>query len=227
MKNRLVILLGLILFVACKRREKQQLVVLQKDSIHILNNAIVDSDTTKRIINEEQGDNIDELDGELKTISAAEYKNLDSSSMPRCGLDSNGFVKGLGVTIKNKCDEVNEVCENYLIKMKSGKTMPLHAEFDAGLFGLRVSPQCDRFVTYSSYDMPDYDKYYDHRALIVLYHINKGVGLKAIEQKRTLSLNVYSIKEVKWLDEKSIALKLYKEAYSDEVKFAYFKVKIE
>ena len=134
------------------------------------------------------------------------------------------LFKNLGVTLKRRCDEV---CETQLFEIKSGKTMPLPADYDAGLLGLLISPQCDRFVTYSSYDMPDYDKYYAHRALIVLYDINNGVGLKAIEQKKTFSLNVWSIREVKWLNEKSIALKLYKEAYSDEVKFAYFKVKIE
>jgi len=223
MKNRLVVSLGLVLLVACKRRENRQLVILQKDSIHVPNKAEVDSDSNQAI-NEKQEESVTQLDDKLKKISATQYKDLDSLNMPRCNLDSNGFIKNLGVTLKRRCDEV---CETQLFEIKSGKTMPLPADYDTGLLGLLVSPQCDRFVTYSSYDMPDYDKYYAHRALIVLYDINNGVGLKAIEQKKTFSLNEWSIREVKWLNEKSIVLKLYKEAYSDEVKFAYFKVKIE
>jgi hypothetical protein len=224
MKNRFVVLLGLALLIACKRRGEQKFVISQKDSIHVLNKAMIDSDSATKVINEKQEEEIDELDDKLKTISVAEYQDLDSLNKPRCGLDSSGFIKNLGVTLKSRCDEV---CETYLFEIKSGKTMPLPADFDAGLLGLLVSPLCDRFVTYSSYDMPDYDKYYAHRALIVLYDINKGVGLKAIKQKKTFGLKAWSTKEVKWLDEKSIALKLYKEANSDEVKFAYFKVKLE
>ncbi|WDF79805.1 hypothetical protein PQ469_07270 [Mucilaginibacter sp. KACC 22773] len=224
MKNRFVVLLGLALLIACKRRGEQKFVISQKDSIHILNKAIIDSGFTTKVINKKQEEDVDKLDDKLKTISAAEYKNLDGLNKPRCDLDSSGFIKNLGVTLKSRCDEV---CETDLFEIKSGKTMPLPTDFDAGLLGIQVSPQCDRFLTYSSYDMPDYDKYYAHQALIVLYDINKGVGLKAIKQKKTFGFNTWSIKEVKWLDERSIALKLYKEAYSDEVKFAYFKVKIE
>lgn len=224
MKDRFAVMLGLALLIACKRRGEQKFVILQKDSTHVLNKTIIDSDTVTSIINEKQEEEVDELDDKLKTISLAEYKGLDSLNKPRCALDSNGFVKNLGVIVKSGCDEV---CETHLLEIKSGKTMPLPADFDAGLLGILVSPLCDRFVTYSSYDIPDYDKYYAHRALVVLYEINKGVGLKAIKKKKTFGLKTWSIKEVKWLGDKSIALKLYQEVYSEKVKFAYFKVGIK
>jgi hypothetical protein len=214
---------GLTLLIACKRRGEQKFVIAQKDSKHVVNKAMIDSGSAK-VINEKQEEEIDEIDDKLKKISLAEYKDLNSLNKPQCDLDSSGFVKNLGVTLKSRCDEI---CETHLFEIKSGKTMPLPAEFDAGLLGIVVSPVCDRFVTYSSYDMPDYDKYYAYRALIVLYDINEGVGLKAIKKTRTFGLKTWSISEVKWLDNKSIAFKLYKEAYSDNVRFAYFKVRIE
>ncbi|TFF33805.1 hypothetical protein [Mucilaginibacter psychrotolerans] len=224
MKNRFVVMLGLAVLIACKRRGEQKFVISQKDTIHVMHEAMTDSDSATRIIDEKQDETIDELDDKLITITSAEYKGLDSLNKPRCNLDSSGFVKNLGVIVKSRCDEV---CETYLFEIKSGKTMPLPADFDAGLLGILVSPLCDRFVTYSSYDMPDYDKYYAHRALIVLYDINKGVGLTAIKKKKAFGLKTWSIKELKWLGDKSIAFQLYKEAYSDKVKFAYFKVRIE
>jgi hypothetical protein len=224
MKNRFVVLLGLVLLVACKSRGDRQLVISQKDSTPVLNKAMIDTGAAAQVINEKHEEKVDELDGMLKMISATEYNSLGSLNKPGCDLDSNGFIKNLGVTLKKRCDEV---CETQLVETKSGKTMSLPTDFDTGILGVLVSPLCDRFVTYSSYDMPDYNKYYAHRALIILYGINKGVGLKAISQKKTLGLKAWSIMEVKWLDEKSISLKLYKEAYSDKVKFAYFKVEME
>ncbi|MBD1394549.1 hypothetical protein [Mucilaginibacter glaciei] len=224
MKNRCIVLLGLALLLACKRRGEQKSVASKKDVIHVLNKVVINSDSATKIIHEKQEEEVDELDNNLKIISLAEYDAIDSLNKSRCGLDSSGFVKNLGVTLKSRCDQV---CETYLYEIKSGKTMPLPADYDAGLLGLLVSPLCDRFVTYSSYDMPDYDKYYNHRALIVLYYINKGVGIKVITEKMKFGLRKWSINEVKWLDNKSIALKLYQEAYSDKVKFAYFKVRIE
>jgi hypothetical protein len=223
MKNRFVFILGLVLLMSCKRRGEQKLVVSPKDSIHVLNNAIIDSGSATKIINEKQEEGVDELDDKLKIISLVEYEDFDRLNKPQCDLDSSGFVKSLGVTIKNRCDEI---CETQLFEIKSGETMPLPTDFDAGLLGILVSPLCDRFLTYSTYDMPNYDKYYANRALIVLYDINKGVGLKAIKKKKTFGLNSWSIKEVKWVNDKSIAFKLYKEVYSDNVKLKCFKVRI-
>jgi hypothetical protein len=232
MKTRFIILLALISVVACKRRQQEQQVLSQKDSIQIHNKPLIDTSSTPKAymndtINEKQDEEVEEADSKLIRISATDYKDIDSLNKPMCGLDSNGFVKNLGVTVKSMCDEVNEICESYLVETKSGKTMPLPADFDAGLLGLKVSPQCDKFLTYSSYDMPDYDKYYAHRALVILYDVRKGVGLDAIKWKKTLGFKLWSVMEVKWLDEKSIALKLFKKESLDNTKFTYFKVRVE
>ena len=196
MKNCFVVLLGIVLFIACKRRGEQKFVNSQINPIHVLHKAEIDSDFATNVIIKKQEEDVEKIDDKLKTISAVEYKDLDSLNKLRCDLDSSGFIKNLGVTLKSRCVEI---CETHLFEIKSGKTMLLISDFDTGLLGLLVSPLCDRFLTYSSYDMPDYDKYYTHRALIVLYDIDKGVGLKAIKQKKTFSFNAWSIREANGL----------------------------
>ena len=229
MKNRFIALLGLVLFIACKRREEQQQLFQRKDQIRVQDKAPVHSAAvpelyTSDTIIEMHNEEVVELDNKLKKISATEYKDIDSLNKPRCDLDSNGFVKNLGFTIKSSCDEV---CDTYLVEKKSGKKILLPTDFDTGLLGVRVSPPCDQFLTYSSYDMPDYNKYYPHRALIILYNLRKGIGLNGVKCNKTLGFKLWSIMEVKWIDEKSIALKLYKEENSNETRFTYFKVKVE
>jgi len=231
MPNRFILLLVLALFISCKNTsERQASNHTQKDSIH-LNKKIIASDSVTPTVKQvdiantnQENHEIVELDDKLEGLSATAYHQLDSSNKTQCELDSTGFMKDLEITLKSKCDDV---CKTYLVENKTGKEMPLYADFDSGLLGLRVSPACARFATYSSYDMPDYDKYYDHRALIMLYEVNRAVGLKAIKLKITYGFKQWSIMGMKWIDEKSVALKLYKEAYSAKVKFAYFKVKVD
>lgn len=71
--------------------------------------------------------------------------------------------------------------------------MPLYSDFDSGLLGLQVSPTGACFATYSSYDMPDYDKYYAHLALIILYEVNKAVGRKPIRLKMSGSDGILNV----------------------------------
>lgn len=230
MPNRLILLLVVALFTSCRRpSERQKSSHAKRDSINF-HRRVIDSGSVTSTVKQvdishtnQENREVVELDDKLEALSATEYHKLDSSNKVRCNLDSSGFIKDLGLALKSKCDDV---CKTYLVENKSGKEMSLYADFDNGLLGLRVSPACTHFATYSSYDMPDYDKYYNHRALTMLYEVDKAVGLKAIRLKITFGLKQWSIMEVKWIDENSIALKLYKEAYSTKVKFAYFKVKV-
>ncbi len=164
------------------------------------------------------------IDKKLIPISVKDYKGFNAVNKPQCELNASGFVKSTGLTIESEC---GDICETYLVEKKSGKTMCLPADYDFGLYGVEVSPSCSKFITYSSYDGPDYVEYYGQRALVMLYRIGAGSGIKAIKLKKTFAFKLWSIHEAKWVNDRYIALKMYKVWISDTKGFSYFKVRID
>ena len=231
MRSKLVFLILCIMLVACNRRANYKSDTLPvetlTESVHKNTKSVSAAPVAKSIdtaivVPKGQGIIID-MEPLLEEIEKATYDKCKRDYRTHCALDSSGFIRGMGLSVKSDCDEV---CETFLIENKTGQKMDLPANFDAGLIGLLVSPSCKRFITYSSYDMPDYDKYYSNRALLTCYDITDDVGLKAIRLKQTYGLKQWSIAEVIWKDEQSVVLKMYDGNFAELVEYKYFKVVI-
>lgn len=106
-------------------------------------------------------------------------------------------------------DTCYEICESFLVEKQSGKRMLLPANFDQGMLALMVSPSGKQFLVCSTYDGPDFADYYDYRAEIVLFRIGAGQGLEAIQLQQRFRTQMWSIEEIAWIDEQSLALKTY------------------
>jgi hypothetical protein len=142
----------------------------------------------------------------LTDISEKEFQKFLSEYKISCKIDSGKFVDGSGIFVKQFCDEI---CETYLYEYKTNQRTILPSDYDSGILGMLFSPSCNQFLVYSSYDGPDYDKYYDHRAEIFIFSIAHGEGLNGIRQQLQYFTKSWSIENLVWVNEKSIALKVY------------------
>ncbi|MBK7970257.1 MAG: hypothetical protein IPK08_15670 [Bacteroidetes bacterium] len=139
-----------------------------------------------------------------------------------CKIDSGRFVEGSGIYVRQFCDEI---CETYLYEYKTNNRTMLPSDYDSGILGMLFSPSCKQFLVYSSYDGPDFDKYYDHRAELFIFNVAHGEGLNGIRQKLQYFSKSWSIESIVWVNEKSIALKIYEgEKHGDDAmnKFKYY-----
>ncbi|MBK9048419.1 MAG: hypothetical protein IPL74_17615 [Bacteroidetes bacterium] len=139
-----------------------------------------------------------------------------------CKIDSGKFVEGSGIYVRQFCDEI---CETYLYEHKTNNRTMLPSDYDSGILGMLFSPSCKQLLVYSSYDGPDYDKYYDHRAELFIFKVAHGEGLNGIRQKLQYYTKLWSIEKLIWVTEKSIALKIYEgEKHGDDtlINFKYY-----
>lgn len=158
----------------------------------------------------------------LTEISGKEFQSFLSEYKISCKIDSGKFVEGSGIYVKQFCDEI---CETYLYEHKTNNRTILPSDYDSGISGMLFSPSCKQFLVYSSYDGPDYDKYYDHRAELFIFSIAHGEGLNGIRQQLQYFTKSWSIENLVWVNEKSIALKVYEgEKQGDEalINFKYY-----
>lgn len=141
--------------------------------------------------------------------------------------DSKEKFSALGLSVTTNC---REICESFLVEEDTGKEMWLPADFDQGIMGISFSPSGTYFMVYSSYDGPDYDNYYDHRAEMHLYAIGKAYGLDAIIYIKSIYTVEWSIDNLTWVNDSSFAVKTYNENRrfnADEMEFKYFKTELK
>lgn len=104
------------------------------------------------------------------------------------------------------------------------------SDYDQGILGLHMSPSCNQFLVYSSYDGPDYENYYEYRAEIIGFKITGAQGFKAIQPSFSYHTKNWSIEDVTWITDNTIAIKTYEGARSeakDKRQFRCFKTQIE
>ncbi len=99
--------------------------------------------------------------------------------------------------------------EMYLLDDETDDKMTLPSSYDAGIIDLLISPLNQWLLVYSSYDRPDYDSYYDNRSEFFIYKIEKNKGLKGLKPFKYFESDDWSIEEMVWADDKTIALKIY------------------
>lgn len=130
------------------------------------------------------------------------------------------YFEILGLSLDIDC---NEICEAFLSESESNRQMILPCSFDAGPLGILFSPSGNKMIVYSSYDGPDFKAYYGYRAEIVGYRINGRNGLEAVEFNFQYHTGEWSISELIWIDDDTIALKVYRDQGSVEnMTYAYY-----
>lgn len=161
---------------------------------------------------------------DAKEISKGKYKDLEKKLIRTCSIDTNGFVKGKGLILERFC---KDVCELYLIDEKKKIKLVLPSNFDGGIIGLVISPDCNQFFVYSSYDSADYAKYYENRAEVYGFFITQGQGIQTIKPTFKFYTKDWSIENAIWTSNNEIALKIYEESRSaenqDKLNYKYFK----
>lgn len=174
-------------------------------------------------------ENTDSLLLDLDFIETSVDDFLKSKSFYNESLsyDYTKNLKRLGVDILHSCDEI---CESYLVEKTTREKMWLPSNYDAGILGFNFSPSGNFLMVYSSYDGPDYDNYYEYRAEIFIFSVGKEKGLKAIKLYGSYYTKDWSITDIVWGNNNTIALKVYEgERRGDGIEgdYKYLKAVIE
>lgn len=169
-----------------------------------------------------------DLKFDAKEISKDKYQDIEKKLIRTCSIDTSGFVKGKGLILEHFC---KDICELYLIDEKKKIKLMLPSNFDGGITGLVISPDCNQFFVYSSYDSADYTKFYENRAEVYGFAIAKGQGIQTIKPTFKFYTKNWSIENVIWISNNEIALKVYEESRSaenqDKLNYKYFKSTIK
>lgn len=161
-----------------------------------------------------------QVDSSLIAISETQFRNYKMDYQPPCHVDSSGSVVGTNLILVSHC---KVVCEAMLFDVLSGDSLALPSTYDQGIKDLLFSPSCKQLIVYSSYDGTDYAKYYAQRAEIIGFDINVHGGLQSMNQKFVYYSNEWSIEDLVWIDNSTVALKLYSDSkWLHEVDLQYY-----
>ena len=221
---------GAIIF-ACNGKNPEQPVKIEKFPVETKNSdSIIEEKTKFGSDTPEKSDEVLIYEGKefrqfepaLVEISEAEYKLLlKSASRKKCNKPED-FFKSCGLKIKHEC---GDICDTYLVE-STGKKMLLPSGYDQGIIDLDISVSCTKFLIFSSYDGPDYVDYYSDRSEINSYRLTGKNGLNDIRPDFTIYFKDWSISNAAWIDDKSLALKLYSEGLNEAV-YHYFRAAIK
>lgn len=158
----------------------------------------------------------------FKTKSA-HYKLLQSAQYSGT-YAYNGYLPLLRSHLISFCGE--GTCQAYLLDNETDVKMAVPASFDAGVIDITASPSGSFVLVYSSYDGPDYKDYYSHRAEFIVYKMIKGKGLKGLTHYYTFETPNWSVKEIVWINNNAIALKIYEgQSPGDNAEIGYSYIK--
>ncbi|WP_458627336.1 hypothetical protein [Winogradskyella sp. PC D3.3] len=169
-------------------------------------------------------------DLDFKSISETDYTSYllkETERLTNAKESDSTFFKKRGVTLKSYCDQI---CETYLTDDITGEKFWLPASFDQGILGTAFSPNHNYFMVFGSYDGPDYNHYYDYRADIHIFKITKNKGLNLLEFYFSFYTKEWSIEDIVWIDNATIALKIYEDGRfgdGEHLKFKYIKTSIK
>jgi hypothetical protein len=138
------------------------------------------------------------------------------------------FISSIPAHYITHCGE--GYCSAFLLDYKTDERFYLDAPFDAGIKGMQLSKNKTYLVVYSSYDGPDYDDYYATRSTFTFYKIKKNKGIKGMIVYYSFESTEWSIEELIWINNNTLALKVYTgERNGDKIEgsFLYYTVKID
>ncbi len=160
----------------------------------------------------------------VKTKNAVyEFHENENLSLPYY---YTGFIPHIQCHMISYC---KEICEDFLLDDFTDEKMFIPTSYDQGVLGMPFSPEGSMWLVYSSYDGPDYDHFYYYRAEAYFYKVEKNKGLGGLHFYGSFHTNNWSIEEMRWIDENSIALKLYSSSRWGDgsgVDYSYFKTRI-
>ena len=162
------------------------------------------------------------LDSNFNKISLSEFQRYKNNYKLSCEIDSGHFIKGSGIQVIHTC---NEVCDTYLKAVSSNKILLMPSGYDAGILAMSLSPGCNKLLVCSSYDGPDYANYYEDRAVLFIFNLTKENGFKRIQPAFKFFTKDWSIADIVWLNNKTIALKIYEEQHGGDgfdIHYKYF-----
>ena len=149
-------------------------------------------------------------DSIFQEMTLSEFQGYKNNCQLSWEIDSGHFIKGSGLNVILAC---NEVCDTYLKDTSSDKILLMPSGYDAGILAMSLSPACNKLLVCSSYDGPDYADYYEDRAVLFIFNISKEYGLKGIQPAFKFFTKDWSIADIVWVNNKTIALKIYEEQH--------------
>lgn len=164
-----------------------------------------------------------DLELNFTEISKNDFQSYKRKYKTECVLDSGQFIGGSDLYVSHDC---NEVCETYLAERATNRKMFMPSNYDAGILTILLSPVCNQLIVCSSYDGPDYVNYYEDRAEIFVFNVTTGIGLKGIKPTFKYYTKDWSIEDLTWVNDKTIALKMYegnRTGDGSKVAYKYFK----
>ncbi|MGJ1350725.1 hypothetical protein ACR79P_00055 [Sphingobacterium spiritivorum] len=163
-----------------------------------------------------------ELELNFTEISEEEFHVYKDKYNTSCVIDSSHFIQGSYLYIAQDC---KEICDTYLCEKSTNRKLRLPSGFDSGISTILLSPSCTRMIICSSYDGPDYSDYYENRAEMFVFSVTNGMGIRGIKPAFKYYSRKWSIEELTWVNEHTIALKVY-EANQNTAQYKYLKTEL-
>ena len=216
MRQAIYILTFLFLLTACTQNGST---INEVESDSLENKISTDTTRTENIIETERKSVSDSLIIPYDTlfsdmnivfteISKKQFQSYSDKYKISCEIDSGQFIKGSEIYVRHDC---NEICETSLCEKATNRRMAVPTDYDAGILSMLFSPSCSQLLICSSYDGPDFENYYSHRAEIFVFTVSTGNGLHGIKPSLKFYTKDWSIDDIIWVNDKTIALKVYEE----------------
>ena len=167
-----------------------------------------------------------------KEISKSDFKKHVDNYKPSCAINKDHLIKGKGLEVYFDCDP--PACLTGIVEEKNreGKRLMLATRFEDGEVMMRMSPSCNRFITFFSFlsffeSEPDLDNYGSE---LFTYKLTKDAGLKSIVPSLKHYIKDWLIDDLVWIDDNSVAVKTYtQKSYreSDFDEYTYFELTLE
>lgn len=156
-------------------------------------------------------------------ISRQDFNLYKQNYATECVLDSGEFIRGSSLYVLRSC---KEICDTYLAERKTNRKLLLPSSYDAGIASMLLSPSCKNLVVWSSFDSPDFENYYENRAEFYSFTVAGDMGVKGIKPASKHFSKDWSIDDLTWINDRSIALKVYrnkKPTDGNDKEYKYFK----
>jgi len=135
-----------------------------------------------------------------------------------------GYASEINSHIIKAC---KEVCSGCLLDNKTDEKIWLPDTFDGGVLGMEISASKTQLLMYLSHYGDDYAEIYSHRAEIIFMQIDEGKGFHKLTKPKICIITAFSIEEIIWIDNNSIALKAYDKYTYHKPVYQYFKAEIK
>ncbi|MEM6723956.1 MAG: hypothetical protein AAF598_07955 [Bacteroidota bacterium] len=165
------------------------------------------------------------INDSIRYIPYEAYTNLDLEFKPITQTRFNKYVAGYLTTHAGNCSldrlrltefsDCNEICETWVCAPE-GRRFYWPGDYDAGIRGGAFSPDCKRYFVFATFDGPDFDSYYEHRAQLFIFNVKGRNGVNSLQPAYRYETDIWSIDDVTWINNSELGLKLYTGAYWTE-----------